>query len=61
MIDQSASLWQDLLQRFPNVRGGFSIRMIWRLAARSVVEALGLQDQVLIVGVDGLKNAPKRS
>jgi ribose transport system substrate-binding protein len=27
------------------------------LAAQSVVEAAGLQDQVMLVGVDGLKNA----
>ena len=27
------------------------------MAARSVIEAAGLQDQVKIVGVDGLKNA----
>lgn len=52
-----ATLWQDLLQRFPNVKGGFFHSDDMALAARSVVEAAGLQDQVLIVGVDGLKNA----
>lgn len=56
-IDQVASLWQDLLQRFPDVRGGFFHSDDMALAARSVIEAAGLQDQVLIVGVDGLKNA----
>jgi ribose transport system substrate-binding protein len=55
--DQTASLWQDLLQRFPDVRGGFFHSDDMALAARSVVEGAGLQDQVLIVGVDGLKNA----
>jgi ribose transport system substrate-binding protein len=55
-VDQVATLWQDLLQRFPNVRGGFFHSDDMALAARSVVEAAGMQDQVLIVGVDGLKN-----
>ena len=56
-IEQVASLWQDLLQRFPNVRGGFFHSDDMALAASSVVEAAGMQDQVLLVGVDGLKNA----
>jgi ribose transport system substrate-binding protein len=56
-VDQVASLWQDLLQRFPNVKGGFFHSDDMALAARSVVEAAGLQDQVLLVGVDGQKNA----
>jgi ribose transport system substrate-binding protein len=53
---QVASLWQDLLQRFPNVKGGFFHSDDMALAARSVVEAAGMQDQVKIVGVDGLRN-----
>jgi ribose transport system substrate-binding protein len=56
-IEQVASLWQDLLQRFPDVRGGFFHSDDMALAAQSVVEAAGMQDQVLLVGVDGLKNA----
>lgn len=55
--DQTASLWQDLLQRYPNVRGGFFHSDDMALAAASVIEAAGLQDQILLVGVDGLKNA----
>lgn len=56
-IDQVASLWQDLLQRFPDVKGGFFHSDDMALAAQSVIEAAGKQDQVKIVGVDGLKNA----
>ncbi len=56
-IEQVASLWQDLLQRFPNVKGGFFHSDDMALAAASVIEAAGMQDQVKIVGVDGLKNA----
>ncbi|MCC7022110.1 MAG: sugar ABC transporter substrate-binding protein [Thermomicrobiales bacterium] len=56
-VDQVASLWQDLLQRFPNVKGGFFHSDDMALAASSVIEAAGKQDQVKIVGVDGQKNA----
>ncbi len=55
-VETVASLWQDLLQRFPNVKGGFFHSDDMALAARSVVEAAGMQDQVKIVGVDGLRN-----
>ena len=54
--DQVASLWQDLLQRFPDVGAGSSTPTTWPSPRASVVEAAGLQDQVMIVGVDGLKN-----
>ena len=54
---QSASLWQDLLQRFPDVKGGFFHSDDMALGAASIVEAAGLQEQIKLVGVDGLKNA----
>ncbi|MFN8590736.1 MAG: sugar ABC transporter substrate-binding protein [Thermomicrobiales bacterium] len=56
-IDQVATLWQDLLQRFPDVKGGFFHSDDMALAAQSVIEAAGKQDQIKIVGVDGLRNA----
>ena len=56
-VDLTASLWQDLLQRFPNVKGGFFHSDDMALAAASVVEAAGKQDQIKLVGVDGGKNA----
>jgi ribose transport system substrate-binding protein len=52
-----ADLWQDLLQRYPNVVGGYFHSDDMALAARAVVDAAGLRDQVKIVGVDGLSNA----
>ena len=52
-----ATLWQDLLQRYPNVKGGFFHSDDMALAARTIVEQSGMQDQVKLVGVDGLKNA----
>ncbi len=56
-IDVVASLWQDLLQRYPDVKGGFFHSDDMALAAASVVEAAGKQDTVKLVGVDGGKNA----
>jgi ribose transport system substrate-binding protein len=56
-VEQVASLWQDLLQRFPNVKGGFFHSDDMALSASSVVEAAGKQGQIYLVGVDGLKNA----
>ncbi len=56
-IDKVATLWQDLLQRFPNVKGGFFHSDDMALAAASVVDAAGKGDQIKIVGVDGQKNA----
>lgn len=55
--DITASLWQDLLQRFPNVVGGYFHSDDMALAAAAIVEGAGLQDQIKLVGVDGLKNA----
>ena len=55
--DVAASLWQDLLQKFPNVVGGFFHSDDMALAAATIVEGAGMQDQVKLVGIDGLKNA----
>jgi ribose transport system substrate-binding protein len=55
-VEKVASLWQDLLQRYPDVKGGFFHSDDMALAARAVVEAANMQDQVKITGVDGLRN-----
>jgi ribose transport system substrate-binding protein len=55
--DVTANLWQDLLQRYPDVVGGFFHSDDMALAAATIIEGAGMQDQVKIVGVDGLKNA----
>lgn len=57
LVEKAATLWQDLLTRYPNVVGGFFHSDDMALAASAVVESAGMQDQVKIVGVDGLKNA----
>ncbi|MBA2755367.1 MAG: sugar ABC transporter substrate-binding protein, partial [Chloroflexia bacterium] len=56
-VETVATLWQDLLTRFPNVKGGYFHSDDMALAAASVIESAGLQEQVKIVGVDGLKNS----
>jgi ribose transport system substrate-binding protein len=55
-INQVSPLWQDLLQRFPDVKGGFFHSDDMALAAAEVVKQAGLQDKVKLVGVDGLRN-----
>lgn len=57
LADKTASLWQDLLTRYPDLKGGYFHSDDMALAASSVVESAGMQDQVKIVGVDGLRNA----
>jgi ribose transport system substrate-binding protein len=56
-VEKVATLWQDLLQRFPNVKGGFFHSDDMALAASAVVQSAGKQDQIKLVGVDGQKNA----
>ncbi len=57
LAEEVSTLWQDLLQRYPDVKGGFFHSDDMALAARAVIESAGMQDQVKVVGVDGLKNA----
>jgi len=52
-----SSLWQDLLQRFPNVTGGFFHSDDMALAAAEVVESAGQKGVIFITGGDGLRNA----
>jgi ribose transport system substrate-binding protein len=54
---QANTLWQDLLQRYPNVVGGYFHSDDMALGAYEAIAAAGMQDQVKIVGVDGQKNA----
>ncbi len=52
-----SNLWQDLLQRFPDVVGGFFHSDDMALAAAPIIDGAGMKDQVKIVGIDGQKNA----
>jgi ribose transport system substrate-binding protein len=56
-VEVTSALWQDLLQRFPDVKGGFFHSDDMALAAQAVVESAGLNEQIKITGVDGLRNA----
>ena len=52
-----SNLWQDLLQRYPDVVGGFFHSDDMALAAAPIIDGAGMKDQVKIVGIDGQKNA----
>ena len=56
-INKVSPLWQDLLQRYPDVKGGFFHSDDMALAASEVVQQAGAADRVKLVGVDGLQNA----
>ncbi len=54
-IDKVARLWDDLLQRFPNVRAGFLHNDEMALAAlRSIARA---HRQIIVGGIDGMQPA----
>ena len=50
----TTELWETLLNRHPDLRAGFLHNDDMALAARSVVERYGMQDQVLLGGVDAM-------
>jgi ribose transport system substrate-binding protein len=56
-VEVVSALWQDLLQRYPDVKGGFFHSDDMALAAQAVVESAGLNEQIKLTGVDGLRNA----
>lgn len=56
-INKAAALWNDLLSRFPDVKGGFFHNDDMALAAYSVIEQQGLADQIKLVGIDGMQPA----
>jgi len=50
----TTDIWQTLLNRHPDLRAGFLHNDDMALAARSVVERHGMQDQVILGGVDAM-------
>ncbi len=52
-----ATLWQDLLVRYPDVKGGFFHYDDMALAARPLSIRPGKKDQVKLVGIDGMQDA----
>jgi ribose transport system substrate-binding protein len=52
-----ATLWQDLLVRYPDVKGGYFHNDDMALAAAAIVEQAGKKEQVKLVGIDGMQDA----
>jgi ribose transport system substrate-binding protein len=55
--DKTSAIWDDLLERYPNVRAGFCHNDDMALAAIRSVRKIGRQDQVFIGGIDGMQPA----
>ncbi|MDP9356410.1 MAG: sugar ABC transporter substrate-binding protein [Chloroflexota bacterium] len=56
-INKTASIWQDLLSRFPDVKGGYFHNDDMALAAYSIIEGAGKTEQIKVVGIDGMQPA----
>ena len=55
--ERSAQLWETIINRHPDIKGGFFDNDDMALSARSVIEGAGLLDQVAIGGVDAMPSA----
>jgi ribose transport system substrate-binding protein len=55
--DQTSMIWDDLLERYPNVRAGFCHNDDMAMAALRSLRKIGKQDQIIIGGIDGMQPA----
>jgi ribose transport system substrate-binding protein len=55
--ERSAQLWETIINRHPDIKGGFFDNDDMALSARRVIEGAGLADQVAIGGVDAMPPA----
>ncbi|MFN8531365.1 MAG: sugar ABC transporter substrate-binding protein [Anaerolineae bacterium] len=53
-VGMTTNIWETLLNRHPDLRAGFLHNDDMALAARDVVEQYGMQDQVILGGVDAM-------
>jgi ribose transport system substrate-binding protein len=53
-VNRTTDIWEVLLNRHPDLKAGFLHNDDMALAARRVVEKAGLQDQVILGGVDAM-------
>jgi len=51
------TLWEDLLVKFPNIKGGMFHNDDMALAAYQAIKAAGKENDILLVGVDGMEPA----
>ncbi len=56
-VTRVASIWETLLNRYPDLKAGFLHNDDMALAAKQVVDNAGLGDQILIGGIDGMTSA----
>jgi ribose transport system substrate-binding protein len=54
LVDRATEIWEILLKRHPDLKAGFLHNDDMALAARQVVEKAGLQDQIVLGGIDGM-------
>ena len=57
--ERSAQLWETIINRHPDIKGGFFDNDDMALSARRVIDGAGLIDQVAIGGVDAMPSAIK--
>lgn len=55
--ERSAQLWETIINRHPDIKGGFFDNDDMALSARRVIEGAGLLEQVAIGGVDAMPPA----
>jgi ribose transport system substrate-binding protein len=55
--DKTSVIWEDLLERYPNVRAGFCHNDDMAMAALRSLRKAGKQAQVVVGGVDGMQPA----
>jgi ribose transport system substrate-binding protein len=55
--DATSRIWDELLERYPDVRAGFCHNDDMAMAALRSVKKAGKQDQVIIGGIDGMQPA----
>jgi ribose transport system substrate-binding protein len=53
-VTRVASIWETLLNRFPDLKAGFLHNDDMALAAKQMVDNAGLGDQILIGGIDAM-------
>ena len=53
-VEMTTDIWNTLLNRHPDLKAGFLHNDDMALAARQVVERYGMQDQVVLGGVDAM-------
>jgi ribose transport system substrate-binding protein len=56
-VDKTARLWEDLLERFPNIRAAFFHNDDMALAALRTIARAGRHKQIIVGSIDGMQEA----